>query len=366
MNILVTGSKGFIAKNLILRLKSEKINILEFNKINNFSDLEDKIIKSDIIFHLAGENRSDQDKNYYKNNLNLTEQIAEVIKKRKLNKKIIFSSTAQVIKSNIYGKTKLLSEKALKECTKKTKSIIKIYRIPNVFGKWSRPNYNSIFATFAYNISRYRKINLFNSNKKIKFIYIDDLIDIFIKDCKLGGRNQTKNITNYFSITPKKLAETLIYFREKRNWFGLNDIEKLILKKMYSSYLTYISTGKFTYKLKKNLDVRGYITEFLRMGNAGQISCFTINKGKVRGLHYHHTKIEKFMILKGKVRFDFKNLSNGKIRKFYLKENDQKVIETVPGWLHTLKNIGIESVIGIIWTNEEFDIKKTDTYYIDE
>ena len=123
MNVLVTGSKGFIAKNLILRLNSEKINILEFNKSNSFSDLEDKIIKSDIIFHLAGENRSDLDKNFYKNNLNLTEQIAEVIKKRKLNKKIIFSSTAQVIKSNIYGKTKLLSEKVLKECTKKTKSI---------------------------------------------------------------------------------------------------------------------------------------------------------------------------------------------------------------------------------------------------
>ena len=132
---------------------------------------------------------------------------------------------------------------------------------------------------------------------------------------------------------------------------------------MYSSFLTYAPPSKFVYRLNKNEDHRGYFTEFLRMGNGGQISYFSIKKGKTRGMHYHHTKIEKFLILKGKAKFEFKNLINSKIRSYILSENDHKVIETIPGWIHSIKNIGKETVFGIIWANEEFKISKPDTFY---
>ncbi len=368
MNILVTGSEGFIAKNLIVQLKNLKCNIIKFNKNHNVKDLENKILKSDFIFHLAGENRSNNNKDFFKNNVNLSKKISEIIISKKLNKKIIFSSSTQVLKNkkSIYAKTKLMAEKELTKCTKKTNSVISIYRLPNIYGKWSKENYNSVFATFAYNISRSKNIRIFNSKNKLKLIYIDDLVDLFLQECKFNKKNKIKHIKNYILITPKKLAEILMYFQINRTWFGIKNVDTFVLKKMYSSFLTYAPPSKYVYKLKKKEDHRGYFTEFLKMGNSGQISYFTIKKGKIRGMHYHNTKIEKFLILKGKAKFKFKNLINDKTKTYILKENEHKVIETVPGWIHTIKNIGMETVFGIIWANEEFKINKSDTYYVQE
>ncbi len=171
---------------------------------------------------------------------------------------------------------------------------------------------------------------------------------------------------NHIYITPKKLAKLLIYFKNERNWFGIKDVHPKVLKQMYSSFLSYSPPSQYVYKLKKKEDYRGYFTEFLKMGNSGQISYFTIKKGKSRGMHYHNTKIEKFLILKGRVKFEFKNLINNKIKTYLLNENEHKVLETVPGWVHTVQNIGSETVIGIIWANEEFKINKSDTYYMHE
>ncbi len=368
MNVLITGSDGFIAKNLIIVLKNLSFNIIKFNKKNNLNQLKSKILKSDIIFHLAGENRSKNKKDFFQNNVDLSKKISEIIIENKLKKKIIFSSSTQVMnnKKNIYAQTKLISEKELIKCTKKTSSVVSIYRIPNVYGKWSKENYNSVFATFAYNISRSKKIKILNPGKQVKLIYIDDLIELFLQELKFTKKNKIININNYISITSKKLAELFYYFKKNRNWFGIKNVDALVLKKMYSSFLTYTPTRKYVYKLKKKEDHRGYFTEFLKMGNSGQISYFTIKKGKIRGMHYHNTKLEKFLILKGRVKFEFKNLINNKINTYFLKENEHKVIETVPGWLHTVKNIGKETVIGIIWANEEFEINKSDTYYINE
>ena len=368
MNVLVTGSDGFIAKNLIIGLKNLNHKVIKYDKKNSLNQLEDKILKSDIIFHLAGENRSKSEKDFIKNNVDFSKKISEIIISKKLEKKIIFSSSVQVEynKKSIYSKTKLMAEKLLKKCTTKTKSFVSIYRIPNVYGKWSKENYNSVFATFAYNISRSKKIKIFNSNTKIKLIYIDDLIELFLKECKFSNRNKIINLKNDVSISPKKLAELLKYFKKERNWFGIQNFDPIVLKKMYSSFLTYVPTNQYVYKLKKKEDQRGYFTEFLKMGDAGQISYFTIKKGKLRGMHYHNTKIEKFLILKGKVKFEFKNLITDKVNTYFLNENEHKVIETVPGWLHTVKNIGKETVFGVIWANEEFKINKSDTYYINE
>ena len=368
MNVLVTGSNGFIARNLIIGIKNLNFNIIKFDKKNSLSQLKNKIVKSDIIFHLAGENRSKRNKDYYKNNFNLTKKITDIIISNNLKKKIIFSSSSQVLKNknNVYSKTKLLSENEIKKCSRKTKSIVSIYRIPNVYGKWSRENYNSVFATFAYNISRSKKVKIFDENKKIEFIYIDDLVSIFLKECKNNFKSKIINLKSSVSITPKKLKEILGFFKLNRNWFGIKGVNTIILKKMYSSFLTYAPPSQYVYELETKKDHRGYFTEFLKMGNSGQISYFTIKKGRSRGMHFHNTKIEKFIILKGKVKFEFKNLISNKTRSYYLNENQHKVIETVPGWLHTVKNIGIGTALGVIWANEEFKIDKSDTYNLNE
>ena len=209
MNILITGSEGFIAKNLIVALKQLNYNIIKFNKKNNLKQLENKILRSDVIFHLAGENRSNKKSDFYYNNVNFSKQISAIIVRKKLKKKIIFSSSTQVInnKKSIYAKTKILAERELIKCAKKTKSIISIYRIPNVYGKWSKENYNSVFATFAYYISRLQKVKIFNSKNKLKLIYIDDLIELFLKELKINTKKNIINIKDYISITPKKLAQ---------------------------------------------------------------------------------------------------------------------------------------------------------------
>jgi len=259
-----------------------------------------------------------------------------------------------------------LAENELKRCTKKTNSIVSIYRIPNVYGKWSRENYNSVFATFAYNISRSKKVTIFNESTKIDLIYIDDLINFLLKECKYGNKSRIINLKSSVSIKPKKLKEVLEFFNLYINWFGIRGVNPVTLKNMYSSFLTYAPPSQYVYKLDTKKDHRGYFTEFLKMGNSGQISYFTIKKGKSRGMHFHNTKIEKFIILKGKFRFEFKNLISKKIKSYYLNENQHKVIETIPGWLHTVKNIGIDTVLGIIWANEEFKINKSDTYNLNE
>lgn len=371
MDILVTGSNGFLAKNFIARLRlNNKIKILEFNRSTKKSLLELYIKKAKLIFHFAAQNRSKRKKDFIINNIQLTKRICEIITKNNYKKKIVFSSSTQVSNKSIYGRTKLICEQTILEASKNSKSNFFIFRIPNLFGKWSKPNYNSVVATFCYNIARNKKIIVKNKKKLITFTYVDDLIDQFLEIIKYNYKKNNKKINfikikKIYKITTDQLAKSLIFMKKNHNYFSLQKINYDFLKKLYSTFVTFFPQKLITYKLKKNIDNRGNFSEFLKADKFGQISYFSININKSRGGHYHHNKIEKFVFLTGKVKIIYINILNNKKITFTIAAGENKVIETLPGWSHLFKNIGNTKVFGIIWSNEVFDLAKPDTYKYD-
>ena len=269
--------------------------------------------------------------------------------------------------NSVYGKSKLKAENLIFNCSKKNNSQYFIFRIPNVFGKLCKPNYNSVIATFCYNIARNKKIILKNEKKKIPFVYIDDLINQFLDVIKSRNNNKYKQlkfikIKSVYKIDAEQIATILKKMKEDHGYFFIKKINKEFLLKLYSTFLTYLPERSFTYYLKKNQDSRGIFSEFIKFKDFGQISYFTINKKKSRGGHYHHRKVEKFIFLTGKVRITYINIINNKKIFYNISASENKVIETIPGWAHIIKNVGNQKVVGIAWANEIFDSSKPDTY----
>lgn len=361
MNVLVTGSNGFISKNLITSLKEyKKVKINTFHK-NTKENLETLIKNADVIYHLAGQNRSLNNQQFKKNNTNLTKIICEIIKKNNLKTKIIFSSTTQVKNKSIYGVTKLESEKIIKKTLKKNQYVI--IRIPNVFGKWARSNYNSVVATFAYLISRQKNVKLINQNKKFNLIYIDDLIDLLkniLFKKKFDPIAKLKKET--YTSTPFKIYKLFKDFYVNDSMRLLPDLSDDFIKKLYSTYLSYMPNNKIIHNSKINLDDRGYFSEFVKSKKFGQVSVFSILPGKKRGGHYHHTKTEKFMLINGSVQFKLINLANKKKLIIKMNKNKNKVICTVPGWAHEIYNNTNREAYLVVWANEIFNKKNPDTF----
>ncbi len=364
MNILVTGSNGFIGKNLVTRLREKKdYKVIEFTKENNLNDLERKINKADFIFHLAGENRSNEEKDFIKNNINLTDFICK--KLIDINKKIpiIFTSSSQADLKNIYGITKKKAEDLLKNLNKKNGNSIKIYRLVGVFGKWCKPNYNSVVATFCNSISSGKEIYISNPQKMISLIFIDDVICDFIKSVKnkYSGLSFGK-INPIYDISLEQLGKTIKSFKETRNSYVIQRVGDGFLRKLYSTYLSYINIENCFYELESHIDNRGSFVEILKTSDSGQFSFLSAKPGVTRGKHYHHTKSEKFLVIKGEAKFEFTNLLNNQKKEIFTNDKKPILVETIPGWIHSIKNVGSEDLLVILWSNEIFDKENPDTF----
>ena len=308
-NVIVTGSEGFIGKNLISHLKhSTKHKVNEFNSISEISDLERLINNSDFIFHLAGINRTKKTSKFEKVNFGLTKTIFDFVLKKEKKTDIFFSSSTQSENGSDYGNSKRKAEKILLS-NKKYKGSIYISRLPNVFGKWSKPNYNSVVATFCFNIARNIPVNIHEGEKKIELLYIDDLIHTMIKFI-----NAKKSFKGFIDIKPtKKITINSLYklikkcsLIQKENF--IPNLSFKFNKNIYSTYLSFLPKENFSYNLIQNNDYRGNFVEFLKTNFSGQISFFTAKKNIVRGGHFHHTKSEKFLVLNGHALFTFINI----------------------------------------------------------
>ena len=362
MKILITGSNGFLAKNLIIRLKENNYqNILKYKKNQSLKKLNHYIQNCDIIFHLAAINRSSNLKEFQNINFNLTKYICDKAALKKTKTPIIFSSSIQALKKNIYGLSKKNAEDYLIRYQNKTRSNIYIFQLPNIFGKWSRPNYNSVVATFCYNISRRKKIEIYDQSELLSLIYIDDVIDQFLNIIK---RKKTtsgyQNIKKIKKIKISQIVDKLIEFRDSD--MSLRYPKNDFNFKLYSTYCSFLPRKKFSYKLKSNRDTRGNFVEVTK-NSVGQHSYFTAYPGVTRGGHYHHTKVEKFLILKGHAEFKFENISSKKRFKLRVKSNDNTVVLSIPGWAHSITNVGKDEMIVFLWSNEVYNPKKPDTYF---
>lgn len=365
MNVLITGSSGFIGKNLntILQLESE-MKIFTYTRSDSDDLLLKRLESCDVIVHLAGVNRPNDIEDHGRVNYSLTKKIVDFLIANKKSCDIIFTSSIQSSLNNPYGISKKAAEEELIKYKEITGSNVYIYRLPNVFGKWSRPNYNSVVATFCYNIARELSIQIHDSSKELELLYIDDLIfDILriIRDRPKIDSGYCQNPKTH-KITLGELAEIIYSFEKSRTNLFIPNTSLPIVKKLYSTYLSYLPSDNFKYELSMNNDNRGSFTEFIKIDEHSQISINVSKPGVVKGNHWHKTKVEKFLVVRGKAHIVLKNYYNDEVVNYYVNDKTYEVVDIPPGYSHSIKNIGNEDLVTVIWANEVYSHEKPDTY----
>jgi len=362
MNVLVTGSNGFIGKNLIIHLNELGVNTMTYTRENSIQDLPDLINESDFIVHLAGENRPVDEKCFNTVNAGLTESICESI--RSIGKKIpiLLASSTQATFDNAYGKSKLNAEIVVQKFKADTGSPVYIYRLPGVFGKWCKPNYNSVVATFCHNICHNIPIQVNDPSFKLNLVYIDDVVEEFVRIIQ-GQQDNKKELSVQpeYKIQLGDLATQIELFRESRNSLISERVGDGLTRKLYSTYVSHLSPEQFSYPIPAYGDERGIFAEMLKTKDSGQFSFFTAKPGVTRGGHYHHSKTEKFLIVQGRAKFCFRHIISDETYEITTSENKLKIVETAPGWSHDITNIGAEEMIVMLWANEIFDSNNPDT-----
>lgn len=363
ISIFLTGSNGFIGKNLSLFLEEKGFIVYRYDRTKTYDYAEEYIAKSDFVIHLAGANRPPNEEGFERDNVLLTERICQIIEKNP-NVKIIYASSIQAKELNPYGRSKLKSEGIVKNI--KNKSLI--YRLPGIYGKWCKPNYNSVVATFCNNIANNKEIVIHSNKDEIHLLYIDDLMESFFVDIKYFLAEKEFPVQPYFetsfsieSVQIDNLAKMIKSFTKIDSEGVLPDFSSSLQKNLYSTYLTYLPLKKASYFLTDNIDERGKFTEFLKGQSFGQFSFFTSKPGVVRGEHYHHTKTEKFLVLNGSARFKFRNLINDEEFELFADDTKSQVVKTIPGWVHSIINVGTNDLVVMLWANEIFDPARPDT-----
>jgi len=365
MQVLVTGSRGFIGKNILECLgRMDDITVDVFDRNDTFESLEEKVTNSDFIFHLAGTNRPETSEEFYKGNSVLTERIVEIVQRKERPIPILLSSSTQVEQDNDYGKSKLGGEKALIEYSNAIDAPVYIYRLPNVFGKWSRPNYNTVIATWCHNLTSGFPIKVNDESIELSLVYIDDVVDHFVRHLK----NNAKSGVSFYEVSPfykKTLGEIrdlLLMFKKSREILLVPRVGSGFERALYATYLSFLSTSDFSYTLKGYEDERGTFYEFLKTIDSGQFSISTTAPGVTRGNHYHNTKNEKFLVIKGKASIKHRQINSNEVVEYKVSDKKMEVVEMIPGYTHDITNTGDCEMILLLWANEVFDRDEPDTF----
>jgi len=366
MKVLVTGANGFIGRNLCFQLENEKHEVFRYDMNNTIEDLSSMVEQADFIFHLAGINRPQKVEEFYEGNSDLTKTIIELIEKRNCQIPILLSSSIQAALENDYGKSKLQAEEYVYEYGVRNTIPCYIYRLANVFGKWSKPNYNTVVATFCHKIVYGEPIEISDPNKEVSFVYIDDVVSAFISCLQLPSVNdEYLEAKPVYTITLQKLADLIYSYKESRDNFQIVRVDDAFSKKLYSTYLSFLDEKDFAYSTINHVDDRGCFSELFKGESFGQVSINISKPGITKGNHWHHTKIEKFVVVKGTGLIRFRKVDGEEIIEYPVSGDDLKIVDIPPGYTHSIVNMGLEELVTVIWTNELFDPDKPDTYYLE-
>jgi UDP-2-acetamido-2,6-beta-L-arabino-hexul-4-ose reductase len=369
--VLITGIDGFIGRNLRQHLSERSdVQMFLFDRKQEFNELKGMVSQADVIFHLAGINRPQDPAEFVSGNVGLTHELLALIETRIRNSgtkiPVVLTSSIQATTDNAYGNSKRKAEELVFEFAERTGTDAVVFRLPNVFGKWCRPNYNSAVATFCHNIARGLPIQINDPNAVLNLIYIDDLMEQFIKildgyGCERDTFGFAKLETTYLT-TVGDVAAMIESFKQSRETMITDRVGVGLLRALHATYLSYLPKESFAYPVQRHGDSRGVFVEMLRTTDSGQFSFFTAHPGITRGGHYHHTKTEKFLVIKGEARFKFENLLTGETHEIITNGSNSEIVETVPGWTHDITNIGLDELVVMLWANEIFDRTKPDTY----
>ena len=369
MKILVTGAKGFIGKNLIIELRNRGYtDLLEYD-VDVDPELLDAYAKEcEFIFHLAGVNRPEKQEDFMIGNFGFTSVLLENLKKYNNKAPILITSSIQAALNNLYGQSKKAGEDLLLQYGKENNVKVLVYRLPNVFGKWCRPNYNSAVATFCDNIANELPIVVNDPNVEMTLVYIDDVINSFIE--KLRVTNCKLQVEEFETVSPVHkiklcaIVDLLYQFKESRCNLQTPDMSDDFTKKLYSTYLSYLPKDKFSYLLKMNVDDKGSFTEFLKSSDRGQVSINISRPHITKGNHWHHTKNEKFLVVSGKGVIRFRKIDSGEIIEYFVSGEKLEVVDIPVGYTHNIENLGDIDMVTIMWVNEIFNKEKPDTFFL--
>jgi UDP-2-acetamido-2,6-beta-L-arabino-hexul-4-ose reductase len=367
MKILITGSNGFIGKNLRVACSELGFKVIEIDRNTTQGQLVDGLKNCEIVIHLAGTNRPVDPIQFQIGNADYTQMLCDTISNLNLQIPVIYSSSIQAELVNPYGDSKLKAESIIAQYALKKDIPFKIYRFPNVFGKWAKPNYNSAVATFCHSIANGFEYSIHDRKAKINLIYIDDVVKILIDAAhKILKKETLPEIEEYiYQTTVGEIADTIENFSQYPKTLEVGNVGTGLNRALYSTYISYLPTNRFSCPLRKFSDSRGDFVEMLKTPNAGQFSYFTALPGITRGGHYHHTKSEKFLVISGKAEFKFRNILTDEHFKIFTDGAVPTVVDTVPGWAHDITNVGSENLVVMLWANEKFDRDLPDTYATD-
>lgn len=348
-------------------MKNNNIEVYEFTRENKIDVLDEFIYDCDFIFHLAGVNRPKDETEFHYGNTELTKILLKKLSNNKKSIPIVFTSSIQAEKENLYGISKKECEQLILKYGQEHNVKTFIYRLPNVFGKWCRPNYNSVIATFCNNISRGLDIRVDNPDTVLNLVYIDDIVEEFINALNFNENRIGKycKIPVSYEVTLGKIAKLIYSFKERRENLHIPNMNNQFEKNLYSTYLSYLPNDEFKYKLKMNIDDRGSFTEFIKTLERGQVSINTSKPGIVKGNHWHHTKNEKFLVVKGEGNIQLREINKDEIIEYHVSGENLEVIDIPPGYTHNIINEGNEDMVTVMWANEIFNPEKPDTYYME-
>lgn len=362
MKILVTGAGGFIGKNLVATLKT--IDGYEISECHTTTPLEQLKIfctDCDFVFHLAGVNRPQSEGEFISGNEKFTATLAEFLTAAKNNCPVVFTSSIQATLNNPYGESKKAAENILLQ-----RGNAKIYRLPNVFGKWCRPNYNSAVATFCHNAAHGLALQVNNPAREMHLVYIDDVIEEFLRALN-GNETRQENfctVPKTYRRSLKEIADTIQSFPHCRENLSVPNQSDELTKKLYSTYLSYLPENNFGYDLTMHADNRGSFSEFVRTSGQGQFSVNIVKPHITKGNHWHHSKHEKFLVVLGEGVIKLRQIFSDKILEYKVSGDNHEVIEIPPGYTHSIENTGDTDMAVIIWANENFNPNVPDTYFL--
>lgn len=364
MNILITGADGFIGKNLQAHLAERADLVVRcFTRNEDAALLPELVREVDFVFHLAGVNRPQDPQEFQVGNTDLTRNLCNAIKRSGRPVSVLYTSSSQAELPTPYGSSKRGAEELLLELAASHATPVFLFRLPNVFGKWARPNYNSAVATFCHNIAHGLSIQINDPDAMVNLVYIDDVISRFM--ALMDGEVSVGpfvSVEPQYSITVGELAEQLHIFRDSRQTLVTEAVGAGLTRALYATYLSYLPTARFTYEVPKYGDSRGVFVEVLKTRDSGQFSFFTAHPGITRGGHYHHSKTEKFLVIRGKACFRFRHIISDEFHELFTSGEQPEIVETVPGWAHDITNVGDDEMVVMLWANEIFDREHPDTY----
>lgn len=365
MNVLVTGAHGFIGRNLTAHLKAREGCVVTLFDVDDSSDdLRAGLETADIVYHLAGVNRPQIIEEFETGNAGLTREICEILRELGRAPVIVMSSSVQAELDNPYGVSKRRAEVVLREFAAQSGAQVCIYRLKNVFGKWCRPNYNSVVATFCSNIANDLPIQISDPSRELELVYVDDVVKAFIAEMPTdSGSNVHADIPS-FKLTLGDLAGRIQSFHDMRTNLITPDFAVRFNQQLYATYLSYMPDDARRQRLETHSDGRGCLAEFIKSNSSGQIFISRTKPGVTRGNHYHHTKAEKFFVVEGDAVIRMRHIESQEVVQYRVRGDAFQVIDIPPGYTHSIENIGSGDMITLFWASEIFDPDRLDTYFL--